>query len=321
MKTQVLRSIVCALPIAVLVVVSSGKVVNGQDKKQDKKQVKRTITIIDGDTTINGKALSEMSRAEKEKARKEFREMERERKSFRMDRDGDREITIIRKRGDAPAVIKWRTDSGSNHRYFLGDKNARFFTFRNDSVYVSVDPDSIMRRFHIDSLNKFHGRIAFPRDFSIPMPNAVRVPRPRLFVDGSERPEGWGGRERTNTQSFSFRNTDKDGITTRINISVSDASKEQIKKITGKEAASTLTIHDLTMATSFSSGKVAIMFTLPSKGTASVKLLDNELKPVFSENLTQSSFSKQVMMPRNGVYYLVVSQGNKYAVKRIVKQQ
>lgn len=321
MKTQVLKSLVYSFPLLVLVVISAGKGVNAQDKKSDKKEIRRSVIIIDGDTTVNGKALSEMSKSEKERVRKELNE-------HRLDGDvrvivspkGDKDVTIIRKRVNGTEPLKWRTDSGARRSYFRG-RDTRVFTFRDDSVLFHMGPDSIMKRFHIDSLGKFHGAIGFPRDFSIAIPNAIRSPRARVYVDGVERPGIWGAPERANTQNFSFRNTDKDGISTRINISVSNASKEQFKKITGKDEAGSLTIQDLIMSPNFSSGKVAIMFTLPAKGTATVKLLDNELKPVFSESLTQSSFSKQVMMARNGVYYLVVSQGNKHAVKRIVKQQ
>lgn len=310
MKTK-LHPVLCAIPIIVLVVITSGKKANAQEKKEEI----RTVTISKGDTIINGKELSKLGKAEREKLRKELREME---KDFKSDGElipgsqGDKDVVIIKKKRNSDKE-GGKDGDRVQRRYFrhVVPGKGHVFKFDEDDVLVDIHVDSI-RPLLADSLRRFHGRVLLPRDFTIPMPNAV----PRVYT----RP-GMPLRSRlgNNAQSFNFHNRDKDGIATNISISVSDAGGEKVKELTGQSKAA-LEVQDLAFAPQFSSGKISILFALASKGTAEVKLYDSSKKVLFSEKTSTGGFAKTVSLPKNGVYFLVVKQGNQFAVKRIVKE-
>jgi hypothetical protein len=82
-----------------------------------------------------------------------------------------------------------------------------------------------------------------------------------------------------------------------------------------------LDISDLNIVPEFSSGKTVLMFNLPAKSVADVKLTDSEGKVLWSGKSAGSSFSKTFTLGLNGVYYLQVKQGNNVAVKRIMKEE
>ena len=125
---------------------------------------------------------------------------------------------------------------------------------------------------------------------------------------------------RRNTQSFSYSNTGSDGISTHVNFTVSDASPERTKKITGSEKAD-LELKDLALVPEFSSGKIMLTFGLPARASADVKLTDSEGKVIWSDKAVNGSFSKNFPLGLNGLYFLEVKQGNKVALKRIIKEE
>jgi hypothetical protein len=83
----------------------------------------------------------------------------------------------------------------------------------------------------------------------------------------------------------------------------------------------TLEISDLNIVPEFSTGKTLLMFSLPAKTVAEVKLIDSNGKALWKEKATGGSFSKTFVIGLNGIYYLQVKQGNGVAVKRIVKEE
>jgi len=82
-----------------------------------------------------------------------------------------------------------------------------------------------------------------------------------------------------------------------------------------------LDITDLNIVPQFSTGKTLLLFTLPSKGAAEVKLINSEGKELWSEKTTGINFTKSFVIGLNGIYYLQVKQGNGIAVKRIMKEE
>jgi hypothetical protein len=301
MKTKSLHLIVFVLPLMVLVLVTAGK----RSVAQEKKEQIRTVTISKGDTIINGKQFSKLDKKEREKLRKELREME---KNIGPGNDGNQEIRIVtRNRNKGQDSLERKVERRIYREVVPG--KGHVFRFEDGGALFESLPDSVMA-LRIDSLNPFHGRVLIPRDFSVPMPNPV----PRMFA----RPGIPLRSLRNNSQSFSFRNVDKEGIATNVSIQVSDAEPSKVKELSGKEKAD-LEVHDLTFAARFSSGEIAVMFTLPAKASADVKLYDSSKKLIFSERTT-GSFSRNVSMAKNGVYYLVIDQNSRVAVKRIVKQ-
>ncbi|HEY0895422.1 MAG TPA: T9SS type A sorting domain-containing protein [Sphingobacteriaceae bacterium] len=303
MKMRLLKSTVWGLPLMVLVTVTAGR----RSMAQDQKELIRTVTITNGDTVINGKQLSKYDKKEREKFRKELREME---DSVVISGTPDRQEVRVFKRRDGKGKL-YAPEAGVRKRIFREavPGNRHVFRFEDGEGVVELRGDSV-RTFRIDSLNRFHGRVMVPRDFSVAIPNAV----PRVFARPG-RPMGIFSEK--NSQTFYFNDTDKEGISTGVSLEVSDAEAAKVKEFSGKEKAD-LEVQDLSFAPRFSSGEMMILFTLP-KGSADVKLFDSNKKVIFSEK-TAGDFARKVSMPKNGIYYLVIDQNGRVAVKRIVKQ-
>jgi len=126
--------------------------------------------------------------------------------------------------------------------------------------------------------------------------------------------------ERRNTQNFDYVNTDGEGISTHLSFHVSDASNNDLKKISPVEGGK-LEITDLNIVPQFTSGKILLLFNLPAKSIADVKLSDSQGKLIWNEKATGGNFTKTFALGLNGVYYLQVKQGSNVAVKRIVKEE
>jgi hypothetical protein len=101
---------------------------------------------------------------------------------------------------------------------------------------------------------------------------------------------------------------------------VSEISNEDLKKMPHVEGGK-FEITDLNIVPEFSTGKTLLMFDLPAKTVATVKLTDSEGKLLFDEKATGGSFSKTFALGLNGIYFLQVKQGNNIAIKKIVKEE
>jgi len=246
------------------------------------------IRINNGDTIVNGKNIKELSAADREQALK-----------------------------DIEGFGKWnKMDTGKNAMFFerrmFGDNDTaghRSFHFR----YKGPNGKDSMMTFNYKMAPGREFRYE-PRDFNV---------EPREFKFRNFDMPGMHGMammHRRNSQNFSYTNTGSDGIPTHINFSVSDASAEKTKKVTGVEKAD-LELKDLVIVPEFSSGKTMLSFSLPAKGAADVKLTDNEGKVIWSDKAAIGSFSKSFALPLNGVYLLEVKQGGKTALKRIIKEE
>ena len=294
---------------------------SGQAKSQDKKEVRRTIVITDGDTIINRKKLSEASPGDRKALRKELKESEKARKDVKIIRNKegrkeDEEI-IIRKGDKEPRVLRWRSDED-------GDKHARVFKFNGDSLVVAFDGDSLMKgfRFKMEGLDSNLRERMMGMDRRLrSLPRTMERSHPRLFMDDFE-PFGVMPSRRENSQSFNYLSTDKDGISSRMSIRISEVNEETLKKLDAEKAESTLTVNDLTISPNFSNGKLNLTFNLAEKGSAEVKVLDSNLKEVFTDKPASinGTYFKQISLPKNGVYYIRISQGGKTFVRKMVKE-
>ncbi|HEY9002111.1 MAG TPA: T9SS type A sorting domain-containing protein [Mucilaginibacter sp.] len=257
------------------------------------------ITIMNGDTTINGKNIKELSPAEREQALKDI-------DNLSGPETNGRQHIVLRKRS--------LTDTGRNmiynRRFFNDDdltENHRFF---NDSA-KHVFKFRMRRPDGGDSTFTFNYRMNGDGD------------RNEFFNDHM-RNFNFRMRERENfrhrnVQRFDYTNTGNDGISTHTSFRVSDASPEKVKNVTGSEKAD-LELRDLNLVPEFSSGKTLLMFNLASKTAAEVKFTDSEGKLIWSEKMTAGEFSKSFPLGLNGVYFLQVKQGSKVALKRVVKE-
>lgn len=320
MKKPVLQSLAYSCAFTLVLVSLSGY----SSLAQDKKEIKKTIVINNGDTVINGRKLREAKPAEREQLRKEFREMEKEIKGKTiMTKRGPgkhHEVIIRRKNGKSPEVLEWK-DRDEDEIFdldFDGPRISGFFNF--DSLDVDFDGDSLGKGFRF----RMEGPEGDPSDRIITMRREFDgMPRIRERFGRPFLREMGIGEEERNTQEFNYISTDKDGISSRMNIRLSDAGREQIKKITGSEnSKTTLEVTDLSIFPNFSSGKLGLSFNLASRGSLQIQILDNSLKPAFSDKAANFSgtYIKQLSLPRNGIYYLSINQGNSWFIKKMIKE-
>ena len=301
----------------VLIIISHSSSV----KAQNEKEIKQTIIINNGDTIINGKKLSEANKEERRRLRKEFKDMD---KSLR--ESGNEERVIIRKRkgkgdGKEPLVLHWDDGKVRNHNF--DDKwpgGVHIFKFNGDSLLRGMLADTLMNGFRI----KIDGLDSNLRKRIITMHRDLQFDRPGMrerlpFVERNKFP----GFRRNNSSSFNYSYTDKDGISSHMNISISEAKKDQLKNITGTEAiGNLLDVSDFTIFPNFSSAKLGLSFNLASRGTMKIKILDSDLKVVFNDEAANFSgnYVKQIPLLKNGLYYLSVSQNGKWFIRELIKE-
>lgn len=284
----------------VLIIVSSGSSV----KAQQEKRVIKSIIISNGDTIINGKKLSEVDKQERNHLRKEFSEMESNTKGLEGNSEGR---VIIRKRTSKEApVLNWN------------DGNPKEFELR---VEKNIPGDVHIFEFEGDDLDSNLRKrvITMNRNFNLNEPGMGGRNTPPMVFERRIMPEA---AERKNSSSFNYNNIDKDGISSRMNLRISDADKDQLKKITGSESmTSILNVEDLTLFPNFSTGKLGLSFNLESRGLVKVKILDTELNQVYADEAANFSgnYIKQISLPKNGIYYISIQQNSGWYVRKLIK--
>jgi hypothetical protein len=252
------------------------------------------ITIRNNDTTYNGKNIKDLAPNEKQEALAEINKMGKGAPDRRMamdirirrDKGADSLITIDSVRtfsGMAPRVRTLRRRSPEDQSL------SHSFNFRMETPDDDSDGFIIRRK----------GDTELFRD---------EAPVRRLMAFN-----------RRNTQNFNYSHTDKDGISTNVSYHISDAMGPILKTIAGVTTTD-LELSDLTLTPQFSAGKTMVNFNLPAKGLADVQLTDTEGKTLWKDKTATGSFNKTFTWGLNGVYYLVVKQNGKTAVKRILKE-
>jgi hypothetical protein len=250
------------------------------------------ITIMNGDTTINGKNIKDLSAKDRKEAMRDIGNIG----SIHMDGDkgsGRKSEIIIDKQGP-----------GSDMIVETGPADTKLMKLRRDK----------MRR---DSTMTFN--YTFKRDQPRRGDMDWRMNQP---VDGAMMM----GMNRRNTQRINYTTTDNDGISTHVSFTISPPSGP-IGHMGGHHLDNSdnpqlemLAIKDLNMVPEFSEGKTVLMFTLPTKAVAEVQFKDEQGNIIWSEKTTSGEFSKSFSMGLNGVYYLRVEQSGKLAVKKITRE-
>lgn len=342
MKRFILNPHLMLMGFITLIVVSSG----ASAKAQVEKKINQSIIIKNGDTTINGKKLSEVDQEERKRLRQEFKDMEGRIKGKQIEKrviikpkTGTENEVIISRKVDAPHVLHWEDGDMNEFEFDLKDKvpgGFHVFKFNGDSsMSFNFNTDTIMKefRFQMDGLDSNLRKriITMHRNMAPGAPNMPRMPRmPRAPMHPAppmafefERSEFPGMRSRNNSSSFNFNSIDKNGISSRMNIRLSDAEKSQVKTITGIEnAENLLDVKDLTLFPNFSNGKIGISFNLESKGSIKLKILNTDMKSLYTDELSNfnGSYMKQIPLAENGVYYIVIEQNKAWFIKRLVKE-
>lgn len=228
------------------------------------------ITINNGDTTINGKNIKDLSATDRKDALKNINQ-----------------ISII------------STDDKSQPPMIANDRRIKIM-----KMHKGGGKDSTMA-------------------FSYNMGNE---PRHKMIIreDHFNMDDGRGhmGGNHRNTQNFVYSNTDNDGVVTHVSYHVSD-HPAMLDYDAGKQPdvqMDMLDLMDLSIVPQFSEGKTLLMFDLPSKAVAEVKLKDDKGTLIWSSKVVNGTFSKSFPLGLNGSYYLQVKQGSKVAVKKIEKE-
>ena len=279
------------------------------------------IKIVNGDTTINGKNIKDLSPNEKKEALSD--------------------INRLNGRGTGKKIYRSNitqtfTFKGADS---AGMKGYHTFTSKQSSddkgLYMTED----------DSDNGLKHITMRPRRGNFPPMKTENITIIRRDSAGSmmETMQGNGGRNRGNnmmgsadvimrqpggsmmgrndrqtTQDFYYVNTDKDGISTHVTFHVSEASNDDLKRLPHVEGGK-FEVEDLNIVPEFTSGKTLLIFNLPSKAAAEAKLYDTGGRLLWSEKTANGNLSKTFTMGLNGVYFLQIKQSTGISVKRILK--
>jgi hypothetical protein len=217
---------------------------NNRDKDMD-------INIANGDTTVNGKSIKELSVKQHQEA-----------------------LNTLSHLQAMPAAI----DKGDHHL---------------QQTYSYKQTDSIVDRPMFGPRKGGPGKMFNPHNMRF---------------------------ERRNTQNLDYISTDGEGISTHVRFHISEISNDDLKKMPYVEGGK-FELSDLNIVPQFATGKTLLMFTLPAKAVAEVKLTDSEGKILWTEKTTTVNFSKSFELGLNGIYYLQVKQGRNIAIKKITKEE
>ncbi len=338
MKRFMLNPHLMLMGFITLIVLSSGTSV----KAQEEKRISQSIIIKNGDTIINGKKLSAADQQERIRLRQQFKDMEsgmkgsggrNEKRIIVKPGSGNKQEIIISRKGDVPHVLHWDNNEMGEFEFNLNNKmpdGFHVFKFKGDSMSFDLNTDTLMKefRFQMNGLDSnlrkriitMHRNMTPPR---APRPPGMPMhPAPPMAFE-FERSEFTGMRNRNNSSSFSYNSTDKNGISSRMNIRLSDAEEDQLKTIIGIENADKLLdIKDMTLFPNFSNGKIGISFNLDSKGPIRVRILNSDMKQIFTDEVANfnGSYMKQISLPENGIYYISINQNKVSYVKQLVKE-
>jgi hypothetical protein len=313
MKRYLLNPHLLLMAFSVFIIAGSGSSV----KAQNEKRIIRSIIITNGDTIINGQKLKEAKAEDRIRLRKELKEMGQD-----MDGITENSVIIKKKNSKEPLVLHWNDEKDGDAELDLNNRkksDVRIFKF--DGKEMNIDSLIDGFGFKIDGLdsNLMQGGITIERNFRQGQPGVrfrANPERPAL------RTPFYAGEDIKNTSSFSYNYIDQDGIPSRMNIRISAIEKEHAEKITGvKDGNTDLKVEDLTLFPNFSSGKMGISFNVSSNNPLKLKILNSELKQVFSDEASNfnGNYSKQISLTKNGIYYIAIKQNNSWFLKKLIK--
>ncbi len=245
------------------------------------------INIRNGDTIINGKNIKDLSAADRQNALKDIKQID----------------SLPTQKQDV--YFYKRTDTTGKEQHLTFRKRKTDDNWNRDHEIalsrITVDSAGNIVRLKPDGERKIGGTI-IRKDFG-GMPGRG----PRRF-------------ELPNTQNFDYVSTNNESVSTHVRYFVSDISNDDLKKMPYVEGGR-FELGDLTLAPEFSSGKTLLMFELPAKTPAMVKLIDSEGKTLWDDKAVNGTFGKSFVMGLNGTYYLQIKQGHSVAMRKIMKEE
>jgi len=283
--------------LSILAVLGLPPLVSAQAQTKDLQ-----ININNGDTTVNGKNIKDLTADERKDALKNIKQIST--------------ININTENSPNQMVIVTRKQKG--------DKSGDEVVVEKKGFGESDEPLIANNDVNTNGKKIKRMRIQIRRDgndstFAYSMNDGSPKHRMEFHMErDDDRPMRFG---RRNTQNFIYTNTDGEGISTHVSYRVSDhpATLDHEAGKTEKTQLEMLDLNDLTITPEFSAGKTVLMFGLPSKAAAEVKFKDSDGNLLWSEKALNGKFNKSFTLGLNGIYYLQVKQGNKVAVKEIRK--
>jgi hypothetical protein len=251
------------------------------------------ISITNGDTVVNGKNIKSLSPEQRKEALSDLDRLQGGKGEYKMRRYERHTNT--------------NTSGGDNGS--LGYSNLNIVHTPNGYVVSKQKDSSLYRRPHLK-------RVIVQEDVTLLPPPVVVPDDNRSIARSGALAESFS---RRNTQEFDYTNIDNDGVETGVNFRVSEPKGVRLQGIAGIDKTD-LSVSDLKIIPDFVTGKTLLMFTLPTKATAQIELLDNAGKVLWSEKTSTGSFSKSFALPLNGVYNLKIKQSGKMEVKQIFKE-
>jgi hypothetical protein len=262
---------------------------------QNQKDVE--ITIQNGDTTVNGKNIKELSEKDRKDALKDINRLN----------GGDDNTSHS-------YTFKRRDTTGGQVKQFEFRRRRSENGDRLLSTENMVIRDSLGNIVKQNKFRKMTPELAFKYRGDGDLLNKSELSG-RNF-EGSAMMRF----NTRNSQNFDYVNIDNDGISTHVRFHVSEISNEDLKRMPHIEGAK-FEIEDLNIVPEFSTGKTLLTFNLSGKAIADVKLIDSEGKDIWNEKFSNGRFIKSFVMGLNGIYYLQIKQGNSIAIKRILKEE
>ena len=295
----------------VVVVITTYK--KAQAQTIENKEMKTSIIINGGDTTINGKNFKNLSEEEKTELRKEFTQVEKRRISMNSPRINTSISKIRKKSADNDSLILV-TDSTRMRKFsYTIDGNApKVFEFWRDTLVGKLDGTNMEREIIL-------GRnLGEDIDWEMVHPRRVASGRPSInsgytmTLPASNKP---------NSNTFNYSTTDKDGFTTNITYTVAEPSKTDLNSTFKDEKINVngLNISDVMLIPNFTSGKTTLTFSTKAKGVLNIKLMDSAGTTLFSDNKTLIGelYSNSFSVAKNGNYFLHITQGSQTFIRKV----
>lgn len=286
---------------------------SGQNKEI--KEVRTSVMIMDGDSVMNWKKFSELPESEKMELRKNSKGLNS--RQLRISNDAPH--------SNASKVIIFNSDGMDS--VITDGTNQRVFNFKDGNQHMQIQVKTDSESDDKDGQN-VERKIVIHKKGMLDMglyegepENGIGAPQIlKHIADGNM---DFVRSDKPNSSRFNYAITDKNGYTTRTQISILEPNKADLKGVFNNEniAINTLAVDDLVLSPNYSSGKITLSFTATTKGVLAVKLVDTDGKILFSENkaIFDNTYTKQFALAKNGIYYLEVSQAGKTYIRKLIK--
>lgn len=241
------------------------------------------ISIMNGDTVINGINIKDMNSREREAALRDINKIKMPRNRLRLRKMEDPGLAPI---------------DSVERSYVMGDRNAKQTTVD----FFIERPDVITDTAIAMATGREHNRMRMRERRGMPMRRFLPRNMQKFTFENTDN----------NGVTTTVHYTVSEGR---------QAWRHEIDgEAKNADEKNELTLSNIRMLADFSSGKTTLMFDLPAKTLATAELTDSEGKVIFNDKVSGGLFNRSFALPLNGFYQLKVKQGGKTAVREIYKE-